>query len=94
MTTARGEMARECGGGEVCRGEGPARQSTPACRSQAAGSSARGGAADQAKRRIWAYWRQRNYPLRFDRTQRVKRSLVWGQESKPTGGKWTLRPHL
>ena len=52
MTTARGEMARECGGGEVCRGEGPARQSTPACRSQAAGSSARGGAADQAKRML------------------------------------------
>ena len=39
----------------------------------------RGGrnAADQAKRRILAYWRQSNSPRRFDRTPRIKRSLVW-----------------
>src|SRR5688572_32068255 len=34
------------------------------------------GVAEQAKRRISAYWRQRNYPAPCDRRGRFKRNLV------------------
>src|SRR2546422_9311239 len=33
--------------------------------------------AGHTKQRILAYWRQSNSPRRFDRTPRIKRSLVW-----------------